>query len=265
VKDVLLLGCGAMGRFVLRTLVDDPRLRFRAILTRPQHVAALRQELGAGVQIMASLDELAWRPDLAVECAGHEAVTTLVPALLRDGVTTLIASVGALSHDGVPEQLERAALESGAQLIVIPGAIGGIDVLAAARAHGLQEVRYVGRKPPLAWRGTPAEHRVPLSQLSEATVIFEGNAREAARLYPKNANVAAMVALAGVGMDRTQVTLIADPSITMNSHRLQARGDFGTLDITVSARAMPDNAKTSALAALSMVRAIRSRVDALVF
>lgn len=264
-KDVLLLGCGAMGRFVFRALINHPRLRFRAVLTRPQHIAALRQELGAGVEIIAALDELAWRPDLAVECAGHESVTTLVPALLRGGTTTLIASVGALSHDGVPEQLEHAAVEGGAQLIVIPGAIGGIDVLAAARALALREVRYIGRKQPLAWHGTPAEGRVPLSALTEATVIFEGTAREAARLYPKNANVAAMVALAGLGMDRTQVTLLADPSVTTNSHRLQAQGDFGTLDITIVARPMPENPKTSALAALSMVRAIRSQVDALVF
>jgi aspartate dehydrogenase len=264
-KDVLLLGCGAMGRAVMGALLHHPRLRFRAILTRPRHIAALREELGGSVEIIASLDELTWRPDLALECAGHEAVITLVPRLLTKGITTIIASVGALSQEGVPERLERAAVEGRGQLIFVPGAIGGIDVLAAAQANALEAVRYVGRKPPLAWRGTPAEDRVCLSNLTEATVIFEGNAREAARQYPKNANVAAMVALAGVGMDRTQVTLLADPSITMNSHFLEARGDFGLLEMTIFARAMPDNPKTSALAALSMVRAVRNQVDALVF
>src|SRR4051794_4052154 len=152
-----------MGRAIMDALSQHPGVRFRTILTRPQQVAPLRSELGASMELISSLDELTSRPDLVLECAGHQAVTTLVPSLLQQGITNIIASVGVLSVEGVPERLEDAALQGKSRLIFVPGAIGGIDVLAAARWGALKSVSYVGRKPPLAWRGTLAEDRVCLS------------------------------------------------------------------------------------------------------
>jgi aspartate dehydrogenase len=260
-KNILLIGCGAMGRSVLHQLHGDQRVRVRDVMTIASQREELQRELGDAFRVVCSLDELQELPDFALECAGHEALKTSVPALLRLGVDTIVASVGALAERGLPELLERAATEGNSQLTLVPGAVAGIDALAAARLHGITSVKYTGRKPPLGWIGTPAEEKHDLSKLTEAAVIFEGSARAAASLYPKNANVAAMIALAGIGMDNTQVRLIADPRVTRNTHTLNAAGAFGDLEMTVANIPLADNPKTSALAALSIVRAVRNRVD----
>lgn len=262
-KRVLMIGCGAIGRAVLQQLQLYAGIRVRYLLEREHRLPALRQEFGPALEVIASVDELAETPDIAVECAGHDAVLNVVPTLLGKGIRTIIASVGALAHEGVPERLERAARDGGTQIVPIPGAIGGIDALSAARRLGLDTVRYVGRKPPRAWLGTPCEAHVNLLALTQATTIFEGSARTAARSYPKNANVTAMVALAGVGMDRTRISLVADPLVTHNVHAVEARGAFGELDIRLAARPLPANPRTSALAAYSLLRAVLNEIEPL--
>lgn len=263
-KKLLLIGFGAMGRTVHAALASNSRARVEFILETPQACAALQRELDPAINIVHSLESLPVLPDLALECAGHEAVVKFVPDILGKGVDTIIASVGALAEPGLPERLEAAAIAGHAQLILVPGAIAGIDALSAASIRPLEAVTYTGRKPPQGWLGTPAEERVDLRALRTAAVIFEGNAREAARLYPKNANVAAMVALAGIGMERTRVSLIADPEVTRNTHTVHATGEFGELELKVANNPLPANPKTSALAAYSIIRAINNRVGALV-
>jgi aspartate dehydrogenase len=260
-SELLLIGCGAMGRQVMRDLRHDPRIRVSCILEEPQRCAEVRREVGDSVRVVSAVEEIARKPDFALECAGHRAVQTAVVALLRAGVDVIVASVGALAEPGLPEMLEQSALAGKAHVTLIPGAIAGIDALSAARARRLDAVSYTGRKPPHAWTGTPAERDFDLSKLDRATTIFSGTARAAARAYPKNANVAAMVALAGIGFERTEVTLLADPAVTANTHSIHARGQFGELQLTVSAQPLAENPKTSELAALSVLRAVRNRLS----
>ena len=168
----------------------------------------------------------------------------------------MIISTGALADPELNERLQAAALRGSAQLMIPAGALGGVDALAAARLGGLTRVNQSLTKPPEAWRGTPAEELVNLDELTGPVTLFSGSAREAASMYPKNANVAATVAAAGVGFDESQVELIADPGIEGPMHRIEAKGAFGTLRMEIAGVSLPDNPKTSLLAALSMARAL---------
>ena len=137
-------------------------------------------------------------------------------------------------------------------MLLPAGAIAGLDGLGALRLGGLQSVRYTSTKPPNAWRGTPAEQTHDLSAFTEPTTIFAGSAAEAARLYPKNANLAATVALAGLGLEQTEVTLVADPGCSSNTGRIDASGMYGTLSVECRNQPAPGNPKTSANTGLSM-------------
>ena len=108
---------------------------------------------------------------------------------------------------------------------MIPGAVGGLDILSAVKLSGLGHVVYTSRKPPSAWRGTPAEQTVDLDGLTKAHVFFEGDAAQAATAFPQNANVAATIALKGAGFAATKVQLIADPEVSGNVHELTVSGN----------------------------------------
>jgi aspartate dehydrogenase len=263
---VSMIGCGAIGVGVMELLKSDPQVVFDVVIVPENKIDSATpvvHSLAPRARIATRLDEQAGRPDLLVECAGHEAIEEHILPALERGIPCMVVSVGALSTPGLAERLEEAARRGGTQVQLLSGAIGAIDALSAARIGGLDAVVYTGRKPPHAWKGTPAEERFALDALAEATVIFEGTARDAARLYPKNANVAATLSLAGLGMDRTQVRLIADPAVTENVHHVEARGAFGGFELTMRGKPLAANPKTSALTVFSVVRALGNRTHAL--
>lgn len=198
-------------------------------------------------------------PDVVVECAGHGAVAEFGTTVVSAGSDLVIASVGALSDPTVEARLEKAAQEGHAHCIVPAGAVGGVDALGAARISGLNSVRYTGRKSPMAWAGTPAENIADLATLTKPCVIFESSAREAAQAFPKNANVAAALALAGLGMDRTEVHLIADPATVENIHEYDVSSEALEFSVRLVGKPSPDNPKTSRSTVFSIARAVLNR------
>lgn len=252
--DVLLIGYGAIAREVMRRIGPDEPARIRWVLMRSKHDLP---------QAIYSLDALDAEPGFAVECAGHSGVVQHGAAILRRGIDLAVISIGALADQKLYDSLAAAAREGGAKLLLPAGAIGGADALAAARTGGLDRVVYTSRKPPRAWKGTPGEKVVDLDALKAPATLYEGNARDAATLYPQNANVAATIALAGIGFENTRVKLVADPAADGNIHHIEAAGTFGSFTVEMRGKPLPENPKSSTLAALSLVRAIRNRASAI--
>lgn len=262
---IAMIGCGAIGAGVLELLRGDADLAVVAVVLPAGAHSEVRDvvaRFAPQARVVAQLDAQAGI-DLVVECAGHSAIEEHVLPALQRGIPCMVASVGALSAPGMAERVEQAARDGGTQVQLLSGAIGGIDALSAARIGGLDAVVYTGRKPPLAWKGTPAERDVDLAALTQAHCIFEGSAEGAARLYPKNANVAATLSLAGLGLQRTRVRLFADPSVSENVHHVEARGAFGSFELTMRGKPLAANPKTSALTVYSIVRALANRGRAL--
>lgn len=260
---VALIGFGAIGGAFARGLAETPHALV-GILAREASAAAIQAKAGPATPVVTSLDALlALQPDVVVEAAGHAALRAHGAAVLASGKDLVVSSVGALADQALETSLHEAAAKGG-RLVIPSGALGGLDALGAALRAGLDEVSYVSRKAPSAWKGTKAESLIDLAAVTEPTVFYEGTARQAALDFPQNANVVAAVALAGIGFDRTRVRLTVDPAATGNRHLLEAKGAFGEISATVLARTLPDNPKTSMLAPYSLVRAIANLADPLV-
>lgn len=250
-KKVMLIGYGAMAQAVIKRLPENVAIGW--IVAREAHHAAIREQFQG--KVVPLLDPLACEsvPNLVLECASQQAVAQYGEAVLKRGWHLAAISTGALADS----ELEKRLLNAGGKLTLLAGAVAGIDGLSAAKEGGLQRVTYQSRKSPASWRGSYAEQLIDLATVEEAQIFFEGSAREAARLFPANANVAATVALGGVGMDETRVQLMVDPTTKRNTHTLHVEGMFGEFHLELSGLPLASNPKTSTLAALSAVRACR--------
>ena len=260
-KQLMMIGFGAMANEVMSHLPKDLGLKW--VVVPERSIENVKHALPKDVQVISSIDDCDGIPDYVIEVAGQAAVKQHAEKVLAKGWNLGLISVGTLADTTFFEQLQNIAQQTGAHLHLLAGAIAGIDGIAAAKEGGLEKVTYKGCKSPNSWRGSYAEKLIDLDHVTEATVFYQGTAREAALNFPANANVAATIALAGVGMDKTKVELIVDPNISQNKHTIVAEGRFGKMSIEMIGVPLESNPKTSTLAALSVIRACRNSVDAI--
>lgn len=258
-KQLMMIGFGAMANEVRKHLPKDLELKW--VVVPERSIESVKQAVAADVQVIADIDDCHGAPDYVIEVAGQAAVKAHAAKVLAKGWNIGLISVGSLADHAFLKQLQSIAEHSGAHIHLLAGAIAGIDGIAAAKEGGLEKVTYKGCKSPNSWRGSYAEQLIDLDQVKEATVFYTGTAREAALHFPANANVAATIALAGMGLDETMVELTVDPSISQNKHTIIAQGRFGQMSIEMIGVPLESNPKTSTLAALSVIRACRNSVD----
>ena len=258
-----LLGGGTIARLVLEQARQGalPGIEIAALAGRSASspAAALAREFGMNY-VVGGEALLALRPGAVLEAASHEAVRQHLVRFLEAGIGVVVLSAGALAEDKLREAAEAAARRSGALLYVPSGGIGGLDALKTACLGGVDEASIQVAKPPAAWKGIPFVERsgVALDRLSAPVTLFEGPAREGVPHFPQNVNIAAVLALAGIGMDRTRLKVVADPALTLNTHTIRVAGRCGRMTVVLENVPAPENPKTSWLACYSALAALRT-------
>ncbi len=257
-----IAGLGAVGLEVAKRLIAGvPGLKLTAVAVRDAEKArrALPQ---VGVSIaVRKMSELANDCDIVVEC--------LPPALFRDVALSAIDKGRILMPLSVAQLLENGDLierakQKGARILVPTGALIGLDAVRAAAEDTIHSVKMVTRKPPAGLEGAPflRERGISVSGLKEPLKVFDGSAREGARGFPANVNVAAALSLAGIGPDRTQLEIWADPNVTRNTHTVSVDADTARFTMTIE-NIPSENPRTGKSVAPSTVAALRALVSEL--
>ena len=252
-----LIGFGAIARDVASLLLDHAITQNLHVLRRGDQ--ATQQDLPAPLNTLADASALlALRPALVIEAAGHEAVRQVVPLCLAQGLPVVISSVGALHDQALFDRLIDLARRHATKLILPSGAIGALDYVRAARLAGQVMITYESRKSPSAWIEELHGRGLTPDSLQHPLVLFEGSAREAAKRYPANLNVAATLAIAGCGFDETRVKVIVDPALQGNSHTITVTSDHGKMEICLGNAPSPANPKSSWIVGKSVVAAVQN-------
>lgn len=255
--DVAIVGLGAIGQTLVRALAGGavPGVALAGVAVRDQAKGeAILRSLGIDVPICepGRLPQIA---DYIVECAPAAVFDQVVRPLLDAGKKVIALSVGAiLSH---PDLIDLAR-ERGGQIIVPTGALLGLDAVCAAAEGKIESVTMVTRKPIAGLLGAPylIENNIDISKFTEAKLIFRGSARDAAKGFPANLNVAVALSLAGIGPDKTTLEIWADPTVTRNIHRIVVKSDSSSIDMTIE-NIPSENPKTGRITALSVIALLR--------
>ena len=253
---VAIAGLGAIGRTLARKLTDGlPGLSLAcaAVGDRAKAQAWLNAE--GIVCPLVEFEEFPSYADLAVECAPGALLDRICRPMLDAGKRVMVLSAGALLPR--PELIELAKVRGG-QIIVPTGALLGLDAVTAAAEGKIESVRMVTRKPPGGLAGAPylEANGISVEGLNAPKQVFVGTAREGAAGFPANVNVAAALALAGIGPDRTMMEIWADPTIERNCHIIEVESDSARLTLKIE-NIPSENPKTGRITALSVLAALR--------
>lgn len=253
-----VVGVGAIGSVVADALVQGrvARCQLSGVLRR-QGSPAVPGQVG-------SLDDLIAVSDVVVEAAGHDAVAAHGQAVLDAGLDLMVTSVGSLADDDLRGRLIAAAGRG--RLLLSAGAIGGLGLFRAAALMGaLDHVRLVTTKPPGALTSGWMDGALRRSlEAGEAPVVaFRGSARQAVARFPASVNVAATLALATVGFDRTEVVVVGDPRSTAVGHEISVTGDAGSYELRIR-NAPSANPRTSGITPYNVIRALSDAGDRVV-
>jgi aspartate dehydrogenase len=249
-----LIGWGRIGARVAAHLGDGAEVV--GVLVRPGREGGDR---------VSDLDAfLERRPEIVLECASPAALAAYGTVIVSRGIDLLPLSLCALIDDGLREGLAAAAARPGAgRVFIAPGAIGSLDLLASAREAGLDRVVYRTAKPLVVWRSNAAAGLVDLDQIRGPTTILRGSVREISRHFPHNLNLSVGIALVGLGLDRTEVELIADPGSSVTDHELEIWAKPGHAKLRIAGADLDPILDCADYTAYSLLRPLRTRAHSI--
>lgn len=252
-----IAGFGTIGARVGRALDDGlDGLTLEAVTGRDlEKTRASVAHLKRPVDVVGA-EELAQRCDVIVECVPTAAFEDIAIPALTAGRTLLTVSAAALLRH--PEIIALAKTHGG-QIILATGALLGLDAVRAAAQGEIHSVTMITRKPPKSLKGAPHldANNIDIDNLSAPLKVFEGTAREGAKGFPANVNVAAALGLAGIGPDRTQLQIWADPTLSRNTHTIKVDADSARFEMTIENVPSPEKPGTGKITALSVIAALR--------
>lgn len=205
------------------------------------------------------LDELIEECDLVIEAASASVSGEVTRKALLANRDVMVMSVGGLVEDDIFDLAKQMCRH----IYVPSGAICGLDGVKSAVMGKISRVTLTTRKPPKGFEGAPyvVQNKIDLSSINEETVLFEGNAKEAVRGFPRNVNVAIALSFAGIGPAKTKVRIVCSPHYTTNSHEVEVEGEFGKLTTKTENVPAPQNPRTSYLAVLSAIATLKGILD----
>lgn len=263
VQTVAIGSIGAVGMALARRLcagIDG--LELVAVSARDTASARRRlASLGGRIRLVAA-SELANHAEIVVECAPASLFREIAEPAVSAGRTLVPISVGALLDN---MDLVDQAATSGARIQVPSGAILGLDAIKAAAEGHIQRVRMITRKPPGGLLGAPylEQQGIDLGCVDSPRCVFKGTAAQGARGFPANVNVAAAVGLAGIGAERTELEIWADPDIDRNIHNLLVESDSAVLELRIENIPSPENPRSGRIVALSILATLKGLVSPL--
>lgn len=253
---VAIAGLGAIGTEVTKALdagIDGLELAAVSAADINKHRPWLDKL--ARTPAAMPVEALAEVADIVIECAPSKLVRSIVAPVVSRGKTAIVLSAGALLEN--EDLIDLARAHSG-QIVVPTGALIGLDAMTAAAVGTIHSVRMITRKPVAGLLGAPhlVEHKIEIEGIKEPLKVFEGSARQAAKGFPANLNVAVALSLAGIGADRTQVEIWADPTVTRNTHRIEVDSDSARFSMAIE-NIPSENPKTGRITALSVIACLR--------
>lgn len=251
--NIGIMGTGNIANYLLKSINEDKQIAgtVTAVFGRNRETGG-QLEKQYRIPFYQDFDSfISSGIDIVVEAAAVEVAAAYSIPVLENQKNLVVSSIGAFADAAFLEKVREAAKANGRTVHLPSGAVGGLDLLKSANAlGGLEKVTITTRKSPAS---------LGLEGISEEQQLFDGPAGEAIKTFPKNVNVALALSLAGIGTEKTRVRVIADPSVERNTHTIEAEGSFGSMTSTIENLPMPGNPKTSYLAALSVLAALKNQ------